>query len=96
MADLDPMYLEPMAPDGRPWRKPRTWQGRRGPMGGAHRIAAILQLKAKERRELRDWLESGYRLRSPVDFAYDRVRMLAEGEQRHIVMRLHSTLQDGH
>jgi hypothetical protein len=53
-------------------------------------MAAVKQLGAAEKAVLLMWLESGYRHRSKVDFAFDRTRKLAASEKEQIMEFLRS------
>ncbi|WP_082959181.1 HNH endonuclease [Mycobacterium sp. 852002-51613_SCH5001154] len=53
-------------------------------------MAAVKQLGAADKAALMAWLESGYRQRSKVDFAFDRIRKLAESEKEQVVEFLRS------
>ncbi|MDY6869036.1 MAG: HNH endonuclease [Actinomycetota bacterium] len=48
-------------------------------------MASVKQLRAADKAELLAWLESGYRHRSKVDFAYDRTRKLAVSEKEQVM-----------
>lgn len=48
-------------------------------------MAAVKQLGAAEKATLLAWLESGYRHRSRVDFAFDRTRKLAASEKDQVM-----------
>ena len=54
-------------------------------------MAAVKQLGAADKAALLGWLESGYRHRSKVDFAFDRARKLAETEKEHVIALLRTS-----
>lgn len=56
-------------------------------------MAAVKQLGAADKAALAAWLESGYRQRSKVDFAFDRARKLAESEKAQVVDFLRSAIK---
>ncbi|WP_197505758.1 HNH endonuclease [Mycobacterium sp. 852002-53434_SCH5985345] len=53
-------------------------------------MASVKQLGAADKAALLAWLESGYRHRSKVDFAYDRTRKLAVSEKEQVMEFLRS------
>ncbi|MGD1282056.1 HNH endonuclease [Mycobacterium seoulense] len=53
-------------------------------------MASVKQLGAADKAALLAWLESGYRHRSKVDFAYDRTRKLAVSEKEQVIEFLRS------
>ena len=53
-------------------------------------MAAVKQLGAADKAALVAWLESGYRQRSKVDFAFDRARKLAASEKEQVIEFLRS------
>jgi hypothetical protein len=56
-------------------------------------MAAIRQLRAADKAALLAWLESGYRQRSKVDFAFDRTRKLAASEKEQVIEFLRSATE---
>lgn len=48
-------------------------------------MAVVRKLGAADKAVLAAWLESGYRQRSKVDFAFDRARKLAESEKEQVI-----------
>jgi hypothetical protein len=48
-------------------------------------MATVKQLGAADKATLVAWLQSGYRQRSKVDFAFDRARKLAESEKAQVI-----------
>lgn len=48
-------------------------------------VAVVKQLRAVDKLALLTWLESGYRHRSKVDFAYDRTRKLSTTEKVEVI-----------
>lgn len=48
-------------------------------------MAAVKQLGAADKASLLAWLESGYRHRSKLDFAFDRTRKLAASEREQVM-----------
>lgn len=53
-------------------------------------MAAVKQLGAADKATLRAWLETGFRQRSKVDFAFDRTRKLAASEKEQVIEFLRS------